>query len=147
MDTELEALHQRLKENADKLIERATQRRISHRGTGNRTKRLDNLLQPVFARIDFSKHTPWPLWIDDVLAGVCRLDWYRADERSIPLSATNLIQIFSTLPVITVYDISHLLVLGERQARRYMKACELAYPYLERGFMDDDIYLMRYPST
>lgn len=143
-ESELQELRLRLEENTNKVIAKADKKRMKKKGTGNRTKRIDNPLIKVFNNIDFA--LCWPLWIDDVFSGICRLDWYahKEGERDVPLSSKNMIRIFSTLPLITTYEISNLLTVGERQAQRYLKACELAYPYLIRGYLDTEIRSMRY---
>lgn len=149
-DTEaidLVALERRISANADKIITRLQERKMAERGRSNRTKKFDNTLLTVFRDIDFGPHATWPLWVDDVLAGVCRLDWYRKGERSIPLSALHMVKIFSTLECITTYGISNLLCVGERQARRYRSACALAYPYLSNGWESHAVRTARYVNT
>jgi len=75
----------------------------------------------------------YPPWADDILQGIARLDWYRTGARSIPLSVKQLVRILVSLPVIDTIAITQLLLLEERQARRYLKAIELALPYIIRS--------------
>jgi hypothetical protein len=75
----------------------------------------------------------YPPWADDILQGIARLDWYRPGARSIPLSVKQMVRILVTIPVIDTNAITQLLLLEERQARRYLKATKLAMPYLIRS--------------
>ncbi|WP_208733635.1 hypothetical protein [Pseudomonas duriflava] len=79
----------------------------------------------------------YPLWADDILQGVARLDWYRTTGRSIPLSVRKLIKLLIHLPVLSTQCISSLLLLEERQARRYLEALKLALPFLLKSMPEN----------
>lgn len=98
---------------------------------GRKPKTLANTVREHFLEASFSNG--YPLWIDDVFRGIVRLDWYRAGERSIPLSAAKLVTIFRELDEISTQSIQQLLFMKERQARRYVQACAMALPFLERS--------------
>lgn len=150
---ELQALEQRIARNADKLVSSAKKvvRKESKETRGRKPKQLHNKLLPAFQDLrlelfEFEEDgNTWPLWIDDVFAGISRLDWYRQSERSVPLSTGSLKTIFESLEYIDSIAITNLLSIGERQARRYMQASTLCYKYLLIGYSDPDILTRKYP--
>lgn len=148
---ELKLLEQRIAQNAEKLVNSAKKpiRKESKDTRGRKPKQLHNKLLPVFQdlRLELFEDdgNTWPLWIDDVLSGVSRLDWYRQGERSVPLSTGNLKTIFESLEYTDSISIADLLSLGERQARRYMQASILCYKYLLVGYTNLDVRSMKYP--
>jgi hypothetical protein len=149
---ELQALEQRIAQNANKLVSSAkkVERKDTKDTRGRKPKQLHNKLLPVFQdlRLELFEDdgNSWPLWIDDVLSGVSRLDWYRQGERSVPLSTGSLKSIFESLEYIDSVSIADLLSLGERQARRYMQASILCYKYLDTGYKDVNIKGLKYPA-
>lgn len=148
---ELQALEQRIARNADKLVSSAKKvvRKESKETRGRKPKQLHNKLLPVFQdlRLELFEDdgNTWPLWIDDVFAGVSRLDWYRHSDRSVPLSTGSLKTIFESLEYVDSASITNILSVGERQARRYMQASILCYKYLLAGYSDPDILYRKYP--
>ncbi|MEE1949258.1 hypothetical protein V0R48_09755 [Pseudomonas alcaligenes] len=98
--------------------------------TSTRGRKPIQLVNPLFGVTELRQYPPWA---DDILQGIARLDWYRPGARSIPLSVKQLIRILVSIPVIDTSAITQLLLLEERQARRYLKATELALPYLIRS--------------
>lgn len=142
--TELIQLHERLEEQTRQLEEKAkrlasitAKRPVASHSRGRKPTTLINPLAGLLSyyRLDSGsdQSNGYPLWLDDVLQGIARLDWYRPNDRSIPLSVKGLVRIFDALPVITTRHIASLLLVEERQARRYMKATELALPFLLKG--------------
>lgn len=89
--------------------------------------------------------TVWPLWLDDILYGVARLDWYGDREQQIPLSTASILQCFLNLDVISTKSVMELLQLKQRMARKYAAACRIAYPFLKRSLEDDIIKNRVYP--
>ena len=152
---ELQVLEQRIAQNADKLVNSAKNvvRKESKETRGRKSKQFHNKLLPVFQDLrlelfEFEEDgNTWPLWIDDVFAGVSRLDWYRQSERSVPLSTRSLKSIFESLEYIDSTSIADLLNVGERQARRYMQASTLCHKYLLTGYNNSDILNMKYPLS
>ena len=149
---ELKLLEQRIAQNADKLVNSAKKpvRKESKETRGRKPKQLHNKLLPVFQdlRLELFEDdgNTWPLWIDDVLSGISRLDWYRQGERSVPLSTGSLKTIFESLEYIDSVSIADLLSLGERQSRRYMQASTLCYKYLLAGYGNPDVLTRKYPK-
>lgn len=98
--------------------------------TSKRGRKPLQLVNPLFGVAELRQYPPWA---DDILQGIARLNWYRNGARSIPLSVKQLIRILVSIPVIDTRAITQLLLLEERQARRYLKATELALPHLIRS--------------
>jgi hypothetical protein len=87
----------------------------------------------------------WPLWLDDIVSGVARLDWYGNKQTQIPLSTTNIIRCFLHLPNISTETVMELLEIQKSQAKLYVKACCLCYPWLKRSMENEDILRTKYP--
>lgn len=88
----------------------------------------------------------YPLFAMDIIEGIARLDWH---DRKIgqggvskPLSVRRIITVLEWLPEITNEAVEDLLNLGERQARRYVKAAELAIPRMMKCRPDSLRYEM-----
>ncbi len=147
---ELNALDAKIAQSADRIIGRVTRRLVKPRApnaTGPKPVVIQNCIQPEMLDVLHAGEDNWPLWVDDVLSGVARLDWYRPNERSIPLSAKNILRCFAYLDVIDVYSVSHLLHLGKRQATYYFKACQLVHEKLIDGFCNDAVRSLHYPEV
>lgn len=146
---ELKALDARIRANADKLIAKV-QRKVflpSGRKGGRQLASFDNCIRPEIEHLLYAEDDTWPLWVDDPLSGVARLDWYSANENQRPLSKVKILQCFAQLDTIDVGSVSQLLMVGERQARRYYKACELLHEKLVDNYCDDSIRCLTYPAT
>lgn len=144
---ELQELDRQMAAGVEALMKKRQSKLVQPRssdGRGRRPKSLHNELTEFFLEAELEE--VWPIWIDDILSGVCRLDWYKPNERSIPLSARTLFNIFSALEFINVYEISQHIGLAKRMSQRYMKAVELAYPHLLRSSKDDKLLKMKYPE-
>lgn len=89
----------------------------------------------------------WPLYIDDIVSGVARLDWYGEREQQIPLSTKKIIHCFLWLDTITSKSISELTGLGLKHAEKYERACRIAYPLLKRSINSKAIRSMSYPTS
>lgn len=88
----------------------------------------------------------YPLFAMDIIEGIARLDWH---DRAIgqggvskPLSVRRIITVLEWLPEITNVAVEDLLNLGERHARRYVKAAELAIPRMMKCRPDSLRYEM-----
>ncbi|MND53009.1 hypothetical protein D3C80_440350 [compost metagenome] len=146
---ELKALDERIGNNANKLIGKRTKSYYSFKENeaGRKPASFHNCVLPEISDALYNSDGQWPLWIDDVVSGVSRLDWYRRGSRSVPLSAKDILRCFAHLEVIDASQISHLLGVAERQAQRYFKACLLCHERLIEGYCDLSIRTMRYPSV
>lgn len=146
---ELEALNSRISANADKMIAIREKSLYTFKETeaGRKPASFSNCIQPEIQEIRYIDEDSWPLWVDDPVSGVSRLDWYRRGSHNTPLSSKKIMQCFACLDVINASTISHLLNLGERQARVYMKACELLHERLIDGWCNDAVRYMKYPAV
>lgn len=146
---ELEALDKRLAANADRLIAKRQRVLYNFKETkaGRKPAFFFNCIQPEISALMYHDDDSWPLWVDDVVSGVARLDWYRSGSRSVPLSRRDILKCFANLDRIDASTISHLLGIGERQAQRYLKACELCHQRLIDNYCNDEVRCMHYPRT
>ncbi len=95
----------------------------------NREKRIENTVQDAMqerAVSDIGCPT------SDVLAGIANLDHHSQKERNLPLNKISLYVILQELEVISTRNVKDLLDVGHRQAQKYVKACGVALPFLER---------------
>lgn len=147
-ESELKALDFRIGRNADKLIAKSQKSlyTASNKAAGRKPASFSNCVLPEMLDVKMGEED-WPLWVDDVLAGVCRLDWYDQESDQLPLSMGKILKIFSSLDVISVETVSHFLHVGERQARRYFKACLLSHQKLIDGYCNDAVQSTKYPET
>jgi hypothetical protein len=123
-----------------------TEVETAKRGRGRPTKIINNLFYSFIG-----PETYWgqyPPFAMDILAGIARLDWH---DRAIgvggsskPLSVKRLVAILSELEVVSAATVTTQYRLGLRQAQRYVKAIELAMPYLLKSRPDGLSYEMRY---
>lgn len=88
----------------------------------------------------------WPLWLDDIVSGICRLDWYGDREQQIPLSTLKLITVLTELEEISTATVGELLGLKDAMARKYSTAARLAYPHIVRSLNDREVTSMKYPQ-
>lgn len=95
----------------------------------------------------YNDEEKWPLWVDDIVSGVSRLDWHGAREQQVPLSKKKIVRCFALLDVINTQEVSHLLKLGKRQATRYYKACEILHQKLIDGYCDNAVHSLHYPEV
>ncbi|QYW06693.1 hypothetical protein uav_162 [Pseudomonas phage UAVern] len=146
---ELAELDQRFGANADKLITRVTRKlySFSEGSAGPKPASFVNCIQPEMTDVVYEDDDSWPLWLDDAVQGVARLDWYGPREVQRPLSTKKIVQCFALLETINTSTISHLLKVERRQAARYFKACELLHERLIDNFCDDTVRSMRYPAV
>lgn len=146
---EIEQLNARISGNADKLIAKREKSLYVFTPTkaGRKPASFANAIRPEIEQMRFMDEENWPLWVDDPLSGVARLDWYRRGDHNTPLSKVKIVQCFACLDEINASTISHLLNLGKRQSQVYMKACTLLHEKLIDNYCDDNIRSMRYPAV
>ena len=146
---QIQALDKRLGANADKIIKRVTSRlapKPNPKSLGRPAVSIQNCIQPEMLEVLHEGDDNWPLWVDDVVQGIARLDWYRTGY-NVPLSTKNILRCFAYLDVIDAYQISHLLGIGLRQAQVYLKACSLAHEKLLDGYCNDEVRSLHYPDV
>ncbi|MNY12901.1 hypothetical protein D3C86_1460070 [compost metagenome] len=108
---------------------------------------LANDIRDEFCVEWFGKEEPsmWPLWVDDIVSGVARLDWYGSREQQIPLSTASIIRCFTSLKEISTESVMELLEVKKSMASLYVKACKLCYPHFKRCLSNQEILRMKYP--
>ncbi len=128
---------------------------IPKRGRGRPAKIIAN---PFYGYLDPTPDsrdaaTNWgkyPRWAMDIMEGIARLDWHDRPASSgligpsgtidpthkepfgssKPLSIRKLMGILTDLPTVSAATVTEYLQAGLRQAQRYVKAIELAIPWL-----------------
>jgi len=79
----------------------------------------------------------YPYFASDIVEGIARLDWHDRPigqgGSSKPLSVKRLFGILTHLPEVTATAVGDFLSIGTRQAQRYVKAIELAMPFLMKS--------------
>ncbi|MFJ2523551.1 helix-turn-helix domain-containing protein [Pseudomonas capeferrum] len=134
---ELEVLNARFSANADQWLADKTAKtnsKVERKPKGNRGPKPKLIVNPFFGFI--GPHTcwaPYPEFAMDIIEGIARLDWYGERQQQLPLSVAKINYILGTLPVITNEAVEDLLQLGDRQARRYVKAVELIIPWMMKS--------------
>jgi len=115
---------------------------------GRKPNILINDIREQFRQEWFGKDDPkiWPLWVDDIVSGIARLDWYGDRANQIPLSTSNIIRCFVTLNEISTESVMKLLEIKQSQAKLYVKACFLCYRPLIKCLSDESILKTRYPQ-
>jgi hypothetical protein len=133
---DLEALNARFSANAnqwlaDKTAKTKNKSKAERKPKGNRGRKPKLIVNPFYGFIGPKTYwAPYPEFAMDIIEGVARLDWYGEREQQVPLSVAKINYILGTLPVITNETVENLLQLGERQARRYVKAVELIITWM-----------------
>lgn len=114
---------------------------------GVKPKPMQNEIRQQFIEHWYGKDEgdTWPVWIDDIVSGVARLDWYGDREQQIPLATTKIIKCYLWLEEFTTENIMELLEAGRKMAQRYLKACQLCYPFFKKSLANFNIWSMHYP--
>ncbi|SHL94226.1 hypothetical protein [Vreelandella subglaciescola] len=101
----------------------------------NREKRIENTVRSAMrGRAVGDLGCP----ASDILSGIANLDNQRRNGRSLPLNKISLYVILQELDVISTRGIKELLDVNDRQAQKYVKACEIALPFLARSLLTED---------
>lgn len=116
------------------------------RGRGRPTKIITNLFHGFIGPT--TDYGQYPTFAMDILEGIARLDWHdrpiASGGSSKPLSVKRLVAILAELEVVSAASVMNQYRLGLRQAQRYVKAIELAMPFLLKSRPDDLSHEMRY---
>ncbi|WP_148049365.1 hypothetical protein [Pseudomonas sp. AF76] len=144
-------LAQRIAANADQLIEdhvASLKRHATDVSTmpkapaknpnerrGRPAKRICN---PFFNLIGPTTiHGRYPYFAQEIMEGVARLDWHDRPigkgGSSKPLSVRRLMLILESLEDVNAKDVAEVIGTQVRQAQRYVKAIELAMPFLMKS--------------
>lgn len=105
------------------------------RGRGRPTKIINNPFEGFIGPT--TDYGQYPHFASDIIEGIARLDWHDrpigVGGSSKPLSVKHLFGILAQLTEITAASVGIFLSIGIRQAQRYVKAIELAMPYLMKS--------------
>lgn len=141
--SQLAELSQRIGANADQLIQKRNQKtrnkttsttpgRTPSERRGRPAARIANPFVSMFGPA-----TAWgryPELAMDIVEGIARLDWHDRQEGSAeasrPLSVRVLMRLLDSVEEITVATVADSTGLGQRHARRYVKALQLIVPRL-----------------
>lgn len=140
--SQLAELSQRIGANADRLIQHRNKNQSRTTPTTPKRNPSERRGRPA-ARIAnpfvsmFGPATTWgryPELAMDIVEGVARLDWHDRQEGSTetsrPLSVRVLMRLLDSVEEITVAAVVDSTGLGQRHARRYVKALQLIVPRL-----------------
>ena len=158
---ELDALSARLAANADRLIQQhqAKQAEQSTKQStvpktkpagqrGRPTKRISNpfcgLIGPT------TGYKRYPYFSAEIIEGIARLDWHDRPigkgGSSKPLSVRSLMVILEEVEEVTTESVADIIGTKARQAQRYVKAIELAMPFLLKSRPKKLVYEMGLPE-
>ncbi|QYN03454.1 hypothetical protein K1T36_09890 [Pseudomonas protegens] len=162
--SEIQELNQRYRANADRLIAQglekaeikssrvAARAKQSKKKPGDRRGRPPKQIQnPFYGFLGAAAvYDRYPRFTADIMAGIARLDWHDRPigkgGSSKPLSVRNLMVILETLEIVTSSGVGNLLDIQDRHSQRYVKAVELAMPYLMRSRPPSLKYEMNLPA-
>lgn len=108
-------------------------------GKGRKPAQLENNYHSYFSKLDQIPIRMVHTDIENILVGICSLNWYKEEGKQNNLSYKHILRILSVYKVITVDRVSHLLNVQERQARRYVQAIKLAMPYIDKVFINQTL--------
>ncbi|MCM2973796.1 hypothetical protein [Larsenimonas suaedae] len=75
--------------------------------------------------------------VSDVIGGISRLNHANGKDNYRPLSMTRLYTILQCMPLINTREVMTMFDVGDRQARRYVKACKLIIKCLEKQAIEN----------
>jgi len=135
---ELEALNAHIAASADRwLADNApkTKTKLPRKPKSTRGPKPKVIENPFYGFIGCTTYWGrYPVFALDIIEGIARLDWHDRPigigGKSMPLSVRNLAVTLESLPVVTNEAVQELLQLGERHARRYVKAIEMIVPWM-----------------
>lgn len=143
---EIQTLSKSISATVDEMISRNKKEEYKPKPANTKGKRRKivlnraiNIMQEY--RVGDQTGCYWPLFIDDVIVGVSRLDFGHSRQ----LSTGKIRFLLESFPILTADLIMYHLDIGDRFARDYLSACKIAIKYLVAGYKDIEIRGMRYP--
>lgn len=144
---ELAELDRRIGDRVDRLIaanaprNRDAARKVAKEvrsKTSNRGRPAKAIVNPFESYIGPSTYYgQYPYFASDIIEGIARLDWHdrpiNQGGSSKPLSVKRLFGVLARLSEVTAESVGGFLHVNTRQAQRYVKAIELAMPYLMKS--------------
>lgn len=101
-------------------------------GSGRKPKVVQNAFVREFREIGCYGLSLLGAHTENILVGVCRVNWYRKEGEQRPLSLRKLVYVLGKFDEVTYAKISWLLDVEKRQAQRYLKAAELALEFINK---------------
>ncbi|MBS7557669.1 hypothetical protein KHO49_04765 [Pseudomonas sp. RC4D1] len=103
--------------------------------TGNRGRKSKTIKNPFFTYLGpTTYYGRYAGFAQDIVEGIARLDWHArpidTGGKSMPLSVTKCFVILEMLDEVTTAGVQELFGYSQSQAQRYMKAIELAVPFM-----------------
>lgn len=159
---QLAALSARVGANADRIIQtlpaqtrqpapsvkqQAAMSTPTTRG-GRPAKRIAN---PFYGLIGLTtSYGRYPLFTQDIIEGIARLDWHDRPigkgGSSKPLSVRSLMDILESVEEVTADSVAAIIGTKTRHAQRYVKAIELALPFLMKARPKSLVFEMGLPE-
>ncbi|WP_347903886.1 hypothetical protein [Pseudomonas purpurea] len=100
----------------------------------NRGRKPKTIKNPFFTFIGPTAYGRYPGFAQDIVEGIARLDWHArpidTGGKSMPLSVRKCFVILEALDEVTTAGVQELFSYSQSQAQRYMKAIELAIPFM-----------------
>lgn len=106
--------------------------------TSNRGRKSKAIKNPFFTYIGpATSYCRYPGFAQDIAEGIARLDWHarpiETGGKSMPLSVRKCFVILEALAEVTTAGVQDLFSFSQSQAQRYVKAIELAIPYMMKS--------------
>lgn len=103
--------------------------------TSNRGRKSRTIKNPFFTYFGSTTcYGRYPGFAQDIVEGIARLDWHArpidTGGKSMPLSVRKCFVILEMLDEVTTAGVQELFSYSQSQAQRYMKAIELAIPFM-----------------
>jgi len=103
--------------------------------TSNRGRKPKTIKNPFFTYLGpTAYYGRYPGFAQDIVEGITRLDWHarpiNSGGKSMPLSVRKYFVILEMLDEVTTAGVQELFSYSQSQAQRYMKAIELAIPFM-----------------
>lgn len=158
---ELDALSARFAANVDRLIQqhqgKQAERCIKQstvpktKPAGQRGRPAKRITNPFCGLIGpATGYTRYPYFSAEIIEGIARLDWHDRPigkgGSSKPLSVRSLMVILEEIEEVTTESVAAIIGTKARQAQRYVKAIELAMPFLMRSRPPKLVYEMGLPE-
>jgi hypothetical protein len=104
-------------------------------------KRGQNVYNTVIAEMQCRRPSDAFCAVNDIIAGICRLDHYNQKHRNIPLSQNRMYNILQSMEVINTREIKKMTGLSDRQSQIYLRACKIAIEHLDKHFREHGDFL------
>jgi len=127
--------------NLKKSVGKYNEERISYRHDPTPVKRGQNINNTVLDEMQCRRPSDAFCGVNDIIAGICRLDHYNQKHRNIPLSQNRVYNILQSMEVINTREIKKMTGLSDRQSQIYLRACKIAVERLDKYFQYHEDFL------